>query len=86
MPKITRPETISVIDRLIASGYIPAIDASRMLGVHPITIYRWIDNGEVKGLKAFGRHYLVKTSLARKVGPKLAVLAGIISEAEAAAL
>ena len=42
-----------------------------------------IDQGEVEGLKAFGRHFLLKTSLARKIGVKVAVLAGLITQAEA---
>ena len=60
-------------------GYLAAPVAARRAGVTVYTIYRWITAGKVVGTKVAGRRYVLKDSLADKLGPVGAAAAGLIS-------
>ena len=73
---------VSVIQRILDQGYIDAPTAAKKVGRHIITIYRWINDGELEGMMVFGRHFISKRSLVRKVGKRAAVIGGLVTQAE----
>lgn len=63
-------------------GYITAREASEKMGMDIASIYRWLETGEVDGVKVGVKRYVSKASLVKKLGIKVAVIFGIITEAE----
>jgi predicted site-specific integrase-resolvase len=53
-------ETIS-----IATDLIPVLQASREIDVHFTTIYRWVENGVIFGIKVGGILFIPKSEIER---------------------
>lgn len=77
------PAMSAVVEKMREEGRITPREASKTLGVHIITIYRWISDGDVTGQKVLGHYYLDRLSIARKVGIKAALITQLITRAEA---
>ncbi len=77
MPKSSPEEQQSLIQKMLDAGYIPAPEAAKKIGVHVITVYRWLSDGEVHGMKVCGRHFITRESLTAKVGKRAAVVFGV---------
>lgn len=45
-------------------GWIPACHAAKLMGVHHVTIYRWIDAGKIEGIRIGHLRYVRKTAIA----------------------
>lgn len=73
----------AVVDKMRSEGKITPREVSKTIGVHIITVYRWISDGDVKGEKVLGHYYLDRMSIARKIGVKAAVITQLITRAEA---
>jgi excisionase family DNA binding protein len=67
-------------DQLASKGYIPAKDAAEKIGKSTQTIYYWLEQKKVEGVR-IGTHWYVKeTSLAayyKKMDPKAVALMGL---------
>lgn len=77
------PAVSAVVEKMRDEGCISPREASKILGVHIITVYRWISDGDVTGQKIMGRYYLDRLSIARKVGIKAALITQLITRAQA---
>ena len=51
-----------------ARGLFSVSEISQKLGVHPTTVYRWIDANKIEGGRAGGRRYVDLESLKEFLG------------------
>jgi hypothetical protein len=64
-------------------GLIAAVVAAKMLGVHYVTVHRWIVDNKVVSEKANGwRVYITVASLVKHLGPTLAKVHGLLPKSE----
>tara|TARA_R100000458_G_C8038678_1_gene90984 strand:- start:167 stop:388 length:222 start_codon:yes stop_codon:yes gene_type:complete len=50
-------------DLLVSKGYAPASDVAKKINTHVSTVYRWVDAGEVDGIRVGKRRYVHLESL-----------------------
>jgi hypothetical protein len=61
-----------------AKGYASTPDAARCCGMAAVTVARWVDGGEVRGLRTpTGRRYVFAADLLTKLGENLALALGV---------
>lgn len=69
--------------RLRDKGYVPASDIAAKMGVHIGTVYRWIADKEVVGVKLGNRRFILLMSVIKKIGVETARVYGFLPEANA---
>lgn len=77
-------ESVDVVARMRAKGYLPAKEVSKRVGKDISCVYRWLDSGEVEGMDVVGRRFVQLRSLVvNKVGIEASVVLGLITEQQA---
>lgn len=68
---------------LAAKGYLPARTVAEKMNRNITTVYRWLDDGNVQGVKIIGDRYVNVLSLVKYIGVQESVLLGLITQDEA---
>ena len=58
-------------------GFISASYASKKLGVHVTTLYRWIDSGKLEGCRIGGRRFVKHEALKEYIGQDISKAIGL---------
>jgi excisionase family DNA binding protein len=55
-------------EKMRTQGYLAVAEVAAKLDIHIGSVYRWVSDGDVTGVKVGGKSYISRTSLIEKIG------------------